>query len=190
MMLRPSLNRASSLGHIKIAFGCTVAAAVILCAYAVWTSIVATQRAAASEQSLQERRAELVQLTAEAKNLQGRQLKRLTQSSTGVVPFAVQMAQWAKSHQVLIEALAPDGEPQTETVTFKNAALGQWSINRVNIHGEGQLERVTQVLKELSTHGAASRLESFSLQALDEGRTGKVEFQIVVIVYQKKVGEA
>lgn len=179
-----------SVDRIKYAFGCTVAAAAILGVYAIWTTVSATKQSLISEHALAARKAELVRLTSEAKSLQGSHSQRLTQSSTGVAPFAVQMATWARAHNVGIESLAPEGEPMTETVDFQNSTLGQWSVSRVNVRGQGQLEQVAQVLKELCEHGSPSRLESFSLQSLNNGSTGRIEFQIIVTVYQKKGREA
>jgi hypothetical protein len=190
MIIKELFRRPGSLKHLNCVLGCVVAATIVLGGYAVLSGGAALKQAWTSERALRDRKAESMKLSAEAKRLRGWELLDTGRRPTGVEAFAVQMVSWAKERGVRIESLSPEGVETSETVVFENAPIGQWTIEQVSVRGQGQFERVMDVMEELCADTSPVSVKSFSLQALDGGRTGAVEFQVTVAVYRRKSGEA
>lgn len=187
-MFNSLLSRPVLLNRIKSIYGCAVLAAVALGGYMAFTGAARFSQAVLVERAVDARKAESVLLLAQVKHALSPGTGLPKRGSAGVEAFAVQMAAWASAHNVSVESLSPEGVEGTQAVDFENTTLGQWATNKVSVRVGGQFDQVMNVLGELCTYTAPVRLESFSLQSVDGGATGVVEFQIMVTVYRRKSG--
>lgn len=178
------------IDRIKYIYIFAIALAVVLGGYMLFVGVSSITVAANTERVLRSRRAESVQLSAQVKHVQTESPRFTSRRSTGVEAFAVQISAAARAHHVSIESFAPEGVEGTASVDFDNTALGEWATNKVNVKGRGQYDQVMNVIEGLCTYSTPLKLESLSLDSVDSGISGAVQFQITVTVYRRKSGAA
>jgi hypothetical protein len=163
-MFRRLIDFSQYLEQIKYVYGGAVFIAVALGGYMVLTTAAGFVEAARTERAVQSRRAEYLRLAAQSKHGLNREIVLRSRGESGVEAFAVQMASLARSHDVSIESLSPEGGEGSQDVVFNNASLGQWEVDLVTVRGRGQFDQVMAVLEALGSRAAPLRVESYSLQ--------------------------
>jgi hypothetical protein len=189
-MFKGLCDRPGLTHSIKYFYGCAVCASVLLVGYMVITGAARFAESVRTERLVEKRKAESVHLSVEVTHALSAETGLAELGPTGVEALAVQLAASAKAHSVSIESFTPQGTEGTTVLDFDKTKPDQWMTNKVNIRGRGQYAQVMRVLEDMCGSARPLMLESFSLQSVDSGTSGVVEFQIDVTVYQRKSGVA
>jgi hypothetical protein len=173
----------SRYAHIGVAL-----LAVVICGYVVLAMTFDLRGLQQSETSLGRLKAEATELARQSRDsMRGKSVMMVTRDG-GVELFAMHLANWASARGVKIESLTPEGASSTVDVKNQDVSIGQWTSQSLRVQGCGQFEHVMELLEQLKDPLVPAEMQSFSLQALNNGMDGSVTFQILMTVYEKKRG--
>lgn len=128
------------------------------------------------------------QLSRQTQALKGEQLKLPPNSNGGVDALALQLSQWAGQTGVKIDAVTPQGDPQSSDITLGRVSLGTWNAAKVRVEGHGDFQQVLGLLERLRNPGMPVRLESFVMNSGAAGANEEVGFDLMLTVYERKRG--
>jgi hypothetical protein len=188
-MLPSSSYRPENVYRSKYAYAAFIIAAVALCAYSLAGLAIDSQRLHGSRIALSSIKSDRIKLLRQS---DGVKHSLATVSATGVgglEPFAVRLSDWAESHGIQLESLAPLGDASVSDIKLGGATVGRWASRNVQIKGRGDLRQVMALIDQLRAPWLMpAQLNSFSLISMDDGKSGKVVFHFALTIYEKKSG--
>lgn len=135
--------------------------------------------------SLRVLRAEKARMSGQVKTSELRASSFRSIGNGGVDAFAVQFTGWARTRGVRIDSLNPAGANTALDTAKTDKSLGRWTSEKVKIEGAGSFEKVLGLMEALGSPSMPVQLQSYSMVAIDNGKSGDVAFTLEVNVFKE-----